>query len=278
MKKSEMNRAGKLTWSLLMMTSILASRCNGNSLSTSYKVLQLMDNLQWGWINWRTLHSIPGLPVFADATGSSSAGAVRLLQHWGRTRILLWYWLGKAFHLRGYEKWIRRNKRSNLQHNDASFQNAWRVSGFALSTWMPLSRTDGSSVWTRPCGSDKIPSQRQPWFPMLRIFFLELKQSYFMTQGFSQGLLTTVRWFKLRGQKTLATSPWTVTKGHFDGKPQAMWPYEMSGYWEALRGATRLLPTWIIRSCKKKHLWLMRNYQATVWLHDWDMKICCSIL
>lgn len=44
------------------------------------------------------------------------------------------------------------------------------------------------------------------------ICFLELKQLYFMTQGFSQELLTTVRWFKLRGQKTLATSPWIVTK------------------------------------------------------------------
>ena len=63
-----------------MMTSILAGRCNWNSLYISYKVLQLMNNLQLGCINQGTIHGILGLPVFA-ATGSSSAGALRLLQH-----------------------------------------------------------------------------------------------------------------------------------------------------------------------------------------------------
>ena len=44
-----------------MMTSILAGRCNWNSLYISYKVLQLMNNLQLGCINQGTIHGMASL-------------------------------------------------------------------------------------------------------------------------------------------------------------------------------------------------------------------------
>ena len=52
------------------------------------------------------------------------------------------------------------------------------------------------------------------------ICFLELKQLYF----------NNCKMVQAKGTKDFGYFTMDCYKGHFDGKPQAMWPYEMSGY------------------------------------------------